>query len=330
MKVLLGLNARFPYSPSFYLAVAALSTNDISLKFWIRFLPIIILILLIPMLYTSIITISNSDLMANLGVLFYLFNGIPVIRILLFFYPAIWGGFFIMAASLFLLIRSKDYRLHHRFRWYIPEILFLTAGFIAYPSGPICIGAISLILLAIWSISKNDRKENLISWLKIFIPSIITANVLYYGWYIKDIFQKVIPGLSRLSVAGTTAAPSESIIERLDGIFGTWLVFIIALIGFFMLLKNIHDSNRKSVLMAWGLSWLLLFSTRFFPSIYALFKFGKEFVFLWPLFAISIAYPIASLWQKQGRYRLLSLLLSMIAFIGFILIFLKTYPRCFV
>ncbi|MBN2135519.1 MAG: hypothetical protein JW737_07300 [Acidobacteria bacterium] len=331
MQALLFIQAPFPYSPSFYLAVKALSPSPAATLFWVRFLPVLLTVLSGLLIYIGVRRVVASESNAPIyATIIYLFNGIMVLRILYYFYPALWGYFFITGAILLLLYRSSRYSEKLRFFQVLPEILLITIGFIAYPSGPFALGMIFLSFIAVWFIMERKYSVIINNWFKIFIPAILFANLTYYLWYIPDIINKVLPAMKNMSTAGNGNNGSVTVFERLGGILGSEVLFLIALIGFILLIRKLEEKNTKYILLSWGVSWLFLFAAGLLPSTRALFKFGKDSLLLMPLFAISLGYLVDLLLRKKTGYRIVAIFILIFCMVGFGVKLAMMFSRVFI
>ncbi len=330
MRVLLGIDAPFPYSPSFYLAVDALSVDKTDILFWVRFLPIFMTMLLVPLIFITLNKLTDSLQASTVGGLVFIFNGIMALRILYFFYPALWGNFFILLPMLFLLLRSGNYKTTLPFKRLLPEIILLTIGFIAYPSGPFTLGLTFLVFFPTVLVFFRERNEVFKNWLKIFAPSILLANMVYYAWYIPSIVTKVIPQMKNFDARGIGGIEQGSVITRMDGLLGHSIIFPVVVAGFVLLLLRLGERTAAYILLAWDFAWLILYIARFLPVLDTLFKFSKDALFLLPLIALSIGYLIHYLWNKTIVWKILAVSICLLLISGFYIKIIMLFQRVFI
>lgn len=330
MSALLLIQAPFPYSPSFYLAIKALSINNAHILFWVRFLPVLMTMLLMPFLYIVVRRITSARLAAAAASVVFIFNGIMALRILYFFYPALWGYFFISLTTLFLVFRSNLYKSPRKIKRLLPEILLVTIAFVAYPSGPFALGMMFLVVLIFAAIFARREKDFLRNWTKIFVPAILLANILYYAWYIPDIITKVLPRLREFSAAGWGAIRESSVLGRVEGLLSFYLIIFAALAGFILLLQKLKGKTCRNIILGWGIAWAILFTARYIPVASTLFKFSKDALFLLPLFSISLGYLIDFLWKRKAVYRSLAITVGLLLAGGFYIKILMLLTRTFI
>lgn len=330
MNALLLVNAPFPYSPSFYIAVKLLSGEPSDVLFWIRFLPIIMTVLIAPVIFLLVRKITFSEVAAAASATAYLISGITALRILYFFCPALWGTFFIAAAMLLICWRSENYNRQKSLRYFIPEIAAITAGLLAYPAGPFTLGMFAMILLLFWTALDRDRKVLIKNWIKIFIPSFILALALYYVWFIPELIDKVFPKMQQGAIGSPSAELGETVWSRFQGLLGINVIIVLGLIGFILLIQKIKNSRLKALFISWGIAWLILFVARFIPYVKTLFKFSKDELFLLPLLSISIGFLISELWAAKKYGKLLAIAVSMVLIAGFLLKMEILVPRLYI
>jgi hypothetical protein len=330
MNTLFLINAPFPYSPSFYIALKLLSNEPADILFWVRFLPVFLTILVAPVLYLTVRKISGSSVAGIWASIAYIISGITTLRILYFFCPALWGTFFITAAMLVFCLRSESYGRDKPLIDFLPEILLIFFGCIAYPAGPFALGIFAVGLFFLWLAMSVERRVLIKNWLHIFTPSIGMALLLYYVWYIPEIVLKVLPKMKDKVLYTVNLEVDHSIWSRFQGLLGVNAIIILGLIGYTMLLIKIRSRILRTVLICWGVSWLALFAARFIPVAKTLFKFSKDELFLLPLLSISLGYLVHWLWAGKKYQKALAVVVILTLIAGF---FLKLYiliPRLYV
>lgn len=330
MNVLLLINAPFPYSPSFYIAVKLLSSEPAGVIFWVRFLPILLTVLIAPLLYLTIRKISGSDSAGVWSSIAYLLSGIAALRILYFFCPALWGTFFITAAMLLICWRYKHYTEKRTIRYLLPEIAALTIGLLAYPAGPFTLGVFALSLLIFWLTSGESKKIYLGNWLRIFVPSFSAALFLYYIWFIPEIIAKVLPRMKEGAFFKENLETDPTIWSRFQDLLGTNVIIILGIAGFILLLIDLKNRTLRTVFASWGISWLFLFAVRFIPLAKTLFKFSKDELFLLPLLAVSLGYLTSRLWEGNLYKKILAAMVVCILIAGFYLKISILIPRLYI
>jgi hypothetical protein len=329
MNTLFLINAPFPYSPSFYIALKLLSNKPADILFWVRFLPVFLTILIAPALHLTVRKISGSTAAGIWASIAYIISGITTLRILYFFCPALWGTFFITAAMFAFCLRSENYGRDKPIIFFLPEIFLVFLGCIAYPAGPFALGLFALGLLFLWTAIGGERWILLKNWLRIFVPSIGMALLLYYIWYIPEIVSKVLPKMKDRVLSSANLEVDLSIWSRFQGLLGINAIIILGAIGYVMLLRKIGSRILRTVFICWGVSWLALFATRFIPVAKTLFKFSKDELFLLPLLSISLGYLIHRLWAGEKYQKILAVVVVLTLIAGFLLKLMILIPQLY-
>lgn len=330
MNTLFLINAPFPYSPSFYLALKLLSGQPADVLFWVRFLPVFLTVLAAPLIHLTVRKITGSSAAGIWSSVAYLISGITALRILYFFCPALWGTFFITAAMLAVCLNAENYEKERTIRNSLPEILLIFIGCIAYPAGPFVFGVLAAALLLFWILDSEKRHIHIKNWLRLFIPSIGLAFLLYYVWYIPEIISKVIPRMQDKVLYNVNLELDSSIWSRFQGLLGISAIIILGFIGFVLLMMNLKNRLIKTIFISWGVSWFVLFITRFIPVAKTLFKFSKDELFLLPLLSICLGYLVYWLWSGKIYRKVLAGVVVLILASGFLLKLYVLVPRLYI
>ena len=306
-RIISGKEYAFPYSPFGYLPFAVFQDADAledafrQTSLLTATLELLLVFGLARWLLLGVADAGNLPLLAA-----FLAALLPATfsRLMLAMGTTLFGHFWDVLLVIFALIYLR------RPQWRTLALVALAAlgSLLLYVSSLFTVSAFLLLLAVL------ERRHALRLLLVLFGAVAITVGWLYAP-FVREFFGEIAPavlsGARMARAAGVPTGPWAAS-QRIPMFFG-WALPPLSIAGYLLLRRRV-DSPALSVVRAYGLAFLLLFSLRAFGG--GLFRDLKETTFVGPLVAILSAVTIGALARRDrwGRWAALLVLLGLTLF----------------